>query len=562
MSNQKVSSHKHSKVPFWGDKRIPLSAVFLSSIATIIFLFFLVSVLAFSRLQNFSAIITQLTEESVPKLAISGRIVGKVNQLTYLTEGLTRAQNEVVRRVLFTQLQSQISDIQLLALDPNADPALQAHIQGLDLEINELNQLVKSRLDIESAIQDKLKSIYQLYNQVMIVQTDQPMSNRIIDDTNWKIIFADIVAMSSRVATLERLTEIRQIERGLKEQINKLAMLVQGLPDNQRNDATTQMQLLKKLVIDKSGLVEQKITHLRTKGRTTGRGNFVRNFILDYAGMSEYRAYQLNEATLERTKDTTEQVKRQVSVLTTISVIAILILLGVLYLIQSRIVNRLEKLNSFVRDRLAGRDTPLSITGNDEISDIAKSFEKFALTIEKQKQILEEISLSDGLTGIANRRAFDNRIEHDIKLAIRHQWPLTVILFDVDHFKLYNDSYGHAVGDECLKDLATSVKKVMRRDQDFFARYGGEEFVCILANTNFKGAKAVSDTILQTVRNQAIPHQKSPITDYVTVSVGSVTATPSQEQNISPIQLLKQADQALYEAKEQGRNRKVNMRLQ
>nr|WP_246261395.1 diguanylate cyclase [Alteromonas ponticola] len=172
------------------------------------------------------------------------------------------------------------------------------------------------------------------------------------------------------------------------------------------------------------------------------------------------------------------------------------------------------------------------------------------------------MSLSDGLTGVANRRAFDKRIDHDIQLAVRHQWPITVILFDVDHFKLYNDSYGHAVGDECLKELATAIKNVMRREQDFFARYGGEEFVCVLSDTDLAGAKTVSNTILEAIRNQAIPHIKSPISEHVTVSVGSVTARPSKDRITSPIELLKRADEALYEAKERGRNRQVNVQIE
>nr|WP_269468726.1 diguanylate cyclase [Alteromonas sp. ASW11-130] len=171
------------------------------------------------------------------------------------------------------------------------------------------------------------------------------------------------------------------------------------------------------------------------------------------------------------------------------------------------------------------------------------------------------MSLSDGLTGIANRRAFDKRIDHDIQLAVRHKWPLSVILFDVDYFKLYNDSYGHAVGDECLRKLASAVKNVMRRDQDFIARYGGEEFVCILSDTDYEGAAVVSTTLLETVRQLAIPHSKSPISQYVTVSLGSITAWPSHTNEISAIKLLQRADEALYEAKGGGRNKKVNFQL-
>ena len=170
-------------------------------------------------------------------------------------------------------------------------------------------------------------------------------------------------------------------------------------------------------------------------------------------------------------------------------------------------------------------------------------------------QELEKLVNTDGLTQIANRRCFDKCLEQEWQRLYREQQPLSLLLFDVDYFKRYNDSYGHQLGDECLIQIAQSVQEIVCRPADLVARYGGEEFVVILPNTDITGAIAIADRVHEAIQDLAIPHQASKINNLVTVSLGMTSLIPSSE--LSATDLIEQADQALYRAKQQGRNQSV-----
>ncbi len=158
----------------------------------------------------------------------------------------------------------------------------------------------------------------------------------------------------------------------------------------------------------------------------------------------------------------------------------------------------------------------------------------------------------DGLTQVANRRCFEEILQQEWKRSRREQAPLTLILCDIDSFKLYNDSYGHLTGDECLKRVAQAIDQSTRRP-DVMARYGGEEFVILLPNTTVEGARFVADQIQQSIAALQIPHPRSPTSSIVTLSMGIACMIPSSEDN--PEQLIAATDQALYAAKAKGRNR-------
>jgi diguanylate cyclase (GGDEF)-like protein len=165
---------------------------------------------------------------------------------------------------------------------------------------------------------------------------------------------------------------------------------------------------------------------------------------------------------------------------------------------------------------------------------------------------LETLSLTDALTGIANRRHFDEVLEQEWARAQRIGSPLALAILDVDWFKPYNDHYGHPVGDACLRQIAQTLAATVCRSSDLVARYGGEEFVFLAPMTDAAGAQAMARKVVQAVAAQALPHEVSPL-GHVSVSVGVVSLLPSADSN--PQMLLQHADAALYQAKKQGRNR-------
>ncbi len=211
-------------------------------------------------------------------------------------------------------------------------------------------------------------------------------------------------------------------------------------------------------------------------------------------------------------------------------IIFVLVLFGILLFVALRIIFSEEKKRRVIEKKLRDSKDNL-LTANIE---------------------LKKVAVTDVVTGISSRRSFDERIKQEISRGRRNEEPLAVIMADIDHFKLYNDTFGHTKGDESLYLVAQAIKSVLKRPTDFVARYGGEEFVILLVNTQLGGAKLIADDILKAVIDLKIPHSGGD-EEFVTLSLGiSVAENPYSE--ITTKLLVEQADKALYQAKDKGRN--------
>ncbi len=169
----------------------------------------------------------------------------------------------------------------------------------------------------------------------------------------------------------------------------------------------------------------------------------------------------------------------------------------------------------------------------------------------KTQKELQHLSLFDELTGLANRRNYDQTLETQFKLAQRNKSPLSLIICDIDFFKLYNDEYGHQQGDKCLADVAQMIGSMANRPTDLACRYGGEEFTVILPDTNLEGALKIAEKIRLAVYESGIEHKASRVADVITLSLGVSTYFGQLK---SSEQLTNLADKALYQAKQKGRN--------
>ena len=181
------------------------------------------------------------------------------------------------------------------------------------------------------------------------------------------------------------------------------------------------------------------------------------------------------------------------------------------------------------------------------------------LVAERTKELkevndnLHQLANSDGLTKIGNRRRFEEFFAAEWQRANRAKTEISLILFDIDHFKLFNDTYGHQAGDECLQKVAQALAATIKRPTDLVARFGGEEFVIILGGTDAGGALIIAEQAVKNIKNLNIPHSQSQTSDNLTIS-GGITTTFATS-NFTETALIKAADQALYQAKENGRNR-------
>ncbi|OEZ97210.1 diguanylate cyclase domain-containing protein [Duganella sp. HH101] len=176
------------------------------------------------------------------------------------------------------------------------------------------------------------------------------------------------------------------------------------------------------------------------------------------------------------------------------------------------------------------------------------------LTIKRQADAMRELSMTDGLTGVANRRSFNDTLDAEWRRCARAGLPLSVIMIDIDHFKLYNDHYGHQAGDLCLQQVSAAMARCASRPQDMLARYGGEEFILLLPQEAADGAEVVARRILDEVGRLAVPHAASTTAPHVTVSLGVCTVLPPFDATDANA-LIRLADKQLYLAKQGGRNR-------
>ncbi|MEA3240039.1 MAG: diguanylate cyclase [Pseudomonadota bacterium] len=178
---------------------------------------------------------------------------------------------------------------------------------------------------------------------------------------------------------------------------------------------------------------------------------------------------------------------------------------------------------------------------------------KAEAALQQANMELQRLASIDSLTKIANRRRFDDVLTLEWRRLQREKLPLALIMIDIDCFKIYNDTYGHQQGDDCLQSVARSISQQSKRPADLVARYGGEEFVVVLPNTDTEGATQLAEQMRKQVQLLNMPHKNSPVTPVVTISLGVSAVVPVS--NYSPEQLLSWADQCLYQAKEAGRNR-------
>jgi len=190
--------------------------------------------------------------------------------------------------------------------------------------------------------------------------------------------------------------------------------------------------------------------------------------------------------------------------------------------------------------------------GLQEFSDLARGFNGLMAQVHEQQEMLRSLSLTDPLTGLGNRRAFNLALEREWNRALRQREEFALLMIDIDHFKRFNDTYGHQAGDRCIERVSRVIGEAVTRSADSACRYGGEEFAVILPDTDSAGALAVAEKIMAGVRQLAIPHTGSPDQGQVTLSIGVTACRPqAQIHDTCPVEC---ADRALYAAKARGRN--------
>jgi diguanylate cyclase (GGDEF)-like protein len=536
--------------------RLSLTTIFTVTFISVLLIFISITALTYKRMVDFRQILDEIANKSLPNVVLLEQLNNNIASLSTISNGLSNAKSEPSLRIAEAQIENKVGEIRLLAEQQIQDRFLYAQLNAISLELSELRELASQRLHIKQQLTEHENILYRLNEQVGNLTTQtQTTSNVSAQEQLWRTNFVEALIITSRGLNSARLQTIRQLSFQVSVILDNLNLNTDTFSRAQRERYLAVNQQLEKILLAKNGIFPLRIKLLRLSGRVTGRGNFVHNLIMDYSRLLNFKSYQLSDSVITQTRQASLRVRQEIQFLRLLVATGLLFLILILFFIQKRVVWRLVKLNNLVQDRAIGKPNTQTVTGNDEISDIADTFNHFAVTIEEQKQALQALSLQDGLTGIPNRRALDERLAHELQVAIRQRWPISLLMVDIDYFKAYNDNYGHAAGDETLKRVAKTLAENLPRSTAFVARYGGEEFVCILPDTDEDGALNVANSLLEKVKEAAIEHKYNPDNPLLTISMGVVTSNKNDSKDAHTLQ--KSVDHALYAAKQNGRNRIV-----
>ncbi|HSB98072.1 MAG TPA: diguanylate cyclase, partial [Spongiibacteraceae bacterium] len=234
---------------------------------------------------------------------------------------------------------------------------------------------------------------------------------------------------------------------------------------------------------------------------------------------------------------------------------------GILILFRQLLIKPIISIGEHLQNVRTRADYNLRLNSRlgNEIGDLSRGIDALVTQVQRQQDQLQaqsmemqRLSYNDGLTGLANRRRFDQAMTINWALAQRNQTPLALLMCDVDYFKRYNDHYGHLRGDEALRKVAAIIKRIITRQSDVAARYGGEEFAILLPDTDEEGAKGIAERLQKELLAAGIPHADSQTSPLLTASIGISSFIPTAQQQ--PRELIQRADEALYAAKAAGRN--------
>ena len=534
-------------------RRKSVGTLVYTFLAFVLISFIISASLSYYKLVAFQTVLTRFTTTSFPEVMRSGKASQQVSELSLYAESLTHALSSASLRIAADQIDTKIAAIKDTINQQKFQKQLLNHLNIVATEFNSLNELVEKRLEINNKISILQHDMYQLHERPFDLTSNKAISNADkVRLNNWELEFSSLIVSSSEVLTSQRLQRVRLILKKVEVGVANLHDHIGLLPKIYRLEATKLTQQLNDILLPKQGLFALKILQLRITGRAIGRGNFVKHMSDEFARLMQLRSHEINNVVVQQTAVTATWLAQQTKIIGTFSFVVLLLLFAAIYYIKTRLVTRLKSLNKQIKARQAGDDVEVSISGNDEISDIAASFSYFANKVEEQQSVLLHSSRTDGLTKLANRSSLDERLHDEIERSKRSKLDVAVLLLDIDHFKKYNDNYGHIAGDECLKNVATILKNSLKRSTDFVARYGGEEFVFILPDTDLVGANIFAKTVLKNINDANLKHEHSLNADHITISIG-VTAF-NHRYEIAQEALLQHADEALYMAKDSGRD--------
>ncbi|AVV85898.1 diguanylate cyclase [Shewanella putrefaciens] len=525
--------------------------------------------------------IEDLVTEDVVKVSTALELAKDTEKLQIITTRLNHYDNELQRLQLLSelatqwgllidssrtiakletspQLQQAINNIidtqlyymqQIPLLSTLTDNALQAKLQAGNIQAN-LTSLASSFGD---KMQVQLKQIHNSYPPLMTQKDLNAISNNIKENqflSEYLHQGEHLFTLLTQVKNAEHIVALNQLQREAMRHLISMETVLAAFDKNQS------------IYVDWLSQIKQNVVgddNLFELSRNALKSNNIANAHLTYQANAAQLVATFTQTLVEQVGSEIQKAGGDLKNHSTAFVLLIFCG-GVLYcffiwltswhfidkgIIKPVIATR-DAMDAIANEKL---DTPMPITDNLELQQMVNSL----ATLKTYAAQVKAMAETDGLTGCYNRRYLDNQIEKELLYANDHQVPLSIVMFDIDNFKQFNDRYGHVIGDQCLKQIVNAAKSILQRPTDTLARYGGEEFMILLPSRHLEDAYKIAEHLRETIIDLKIPHEDSPHAGIVTISAGITCWHPPERLDTNS--LIKRADEALYHAKLTGRNR-------
>jgi|TARA_R110000744_G_scaffold7227_9_gene24887 diguanylate cyclase (GGDEF)-like protein len=548
--------NKPSSIKKTGYKQLSLIKKLAILLLMAVVLFIGVGTLLQTRLEQTQLILNDLTFNTIPAMTNANQSAIKSSELFSALELLTSSNTPVERRIAELEVNKKLNETQEQANRVNYSQNEFRLLKTIQEEMNNLNLLIDTKLDIADKITKKQKGLSELQYQADSVYKENTGQTPLetTQKAKWKIAFLELITLAYRVEDTDRLDELKEIKHTIELKLSHLESIVEETLPTLEKQVSPLNTAITELLMSDQGLLNLQANHLKMIGRTRGREYFIRNLISDYSNVANQFSLNKNKYLKDKILALSNGVYTQETWFIG-GFILLAVMICTILALYTHAIKRLRILTRKIRNMTT--EPILTHSSKDEIDELFHAFDQFSDTINTQNQRLETLSLTDSLTNIANRRAFDRRLFYELSNDRTLQIDLSVVLIDVDFFKQYNDTYGHASGDEALQKIAMMLSHTIQNSTNLIARYGGEEFVAILPNKTAKESNLVAQNIMQAIRLANIKHRMSDISDRITISIGIATRTKGESSDIDT--LMKKADMALYYSKNQGRNQATHI---
>jgi len=513
-----------------------------------------VAALGLYGFSSFRAAIVDLSELEIPKIIQGSRLAESANQLIFEVERLAAADSDADRRIAAAAVDAQLDVIVELSETEELEDANPAEaILVLDSTLSELDGLVASRLEWDRRFEAFNARLWSLPGRAVDLHNGLRASVRDAASVEALSLWLDdavaVISMAGESAMRTGLKQAKEIAESLRTRMQVLAGLSGRLPPAAGRDLETFEAELRSALFDAGGLVPMLEERADIARRSAARSNFARSLVVDFRAASGKLSNGFVNAAAEGAARLTRIVGRALAIYVVALAAAAVAFVVAIARFRKRLIVRLVTLNSAILRHVAGHEEPVPVDGDDEITDMARSFLYYVGEVDRREAELRELATKDALTGIANRRHFLETAERELHRAERYGHPAAFLMLDIDHFKDVNDTLGHAAGDEVLKAAVDACGSRLRA-VDILGRIGGEEFAVLMPETDADQGMVAAERI-----REAVSAAGACVGDRFvscTTSIGLASA-PGSGYDLGA--LMKAADGALYEAKLAGRDR-------